>query len=90
MLDRKRAPAGLGQGEEVGRLPRSLRRKFGKTHRFGCESGKRRYFDYGTAYLEMLAITERMKRHGEERFPQNIYRCEWCAGFHLTSKRSSP
>ena len=70
----------------MGRLPKSLRRKFGKKHRFGCKSGKRRYFDYGTAYLEMLAITERKRRHGEERMPKTIYKCEWCAGYHLSSK----
>ncbi len=69
----------------MGRLPKSLRRKVGKTHRFGCESGKRRYFDYGTAYLEMLAITERMERHGENKALKNIYRCGLCGGFHLSS-----
>lgn len=71
------------------RLPKSLRKKVGKKFRFGCESGKRRYSDYGTAYLEMLDIAERKNRHGEQRMPKSIYRCECCGGFHLSSKENS-
>ena len=70
----------------MARLPKGLRKKFGKKFRFGCESGKRRYFDYGTAYLEMLAISERMRRHAEKKTVKNIYKCNWCSGYHLTSR----
>ena len=46
---------------------------------------KRRYRSEVDARLDMVMIQARAKH---SHVPIRVYRCEWCSGWHLTSKRS--
>lgn len=44
---------------------------------------KHRFRDQGAAHMEL----QRIARHASHGYvPVRAYRCEWCGGFHLTSR----
>lgn len=63
---------------------KAIRRKQSQVFGYGCKSGKRRYSSYSTAYNAMLRTNANAQNLQSEL--RDIYRCQVCAGFHLTSQ----
>ena len=68
-------------------LPKDLKKKARNTYSKRCPTGKRRYKDRATAYLEFERIRSLPgHRFKGEKKPVDFYRCDLCSGYHLTTK----
>lgn len=64
------------------------RGKSQRNRRGGCKSRKIRYPDRSSAKVAMGKVRyQQDKGLQRQKAPVRYYECEWCSGWHLTSKR---